>query len=173
MIVVLIPERDSLSFASVHASDWTTSTLAALRSAGYRSGGARHAVIALLGRQACCLSAQEIFDRLRADGRMIGLASVYRVLDLLVEEGLAQRVEIDGITRFEPALADGGHHHHLVCRDCGKVEAFADERLERALRAVEEKTGYASAGHDVLLRGECGECREPGAEADDVAAAAR
>jgi Fur family ferric uptake transcriptional regulator len=117
-------------------------------------------VIELLGRQECCLSAQEIFDRLRSDNATVGIASVYRVLDLLVEKQLAQRVDIgDGVMRFEPAHTGGEHHHHLVCNDCGKVEAFADERLERALRAVEEQTGYAGAGHDVLLRGACGDCR--------------
>jgi Fur family transcriptional regulator, ferric uptake regulator len=141
-------------------TDWTTETLAALERDGYRSGGARRAVIVLLGQQDCCLSAQAIFDRLRAEGRTVGIASVYRILELLVARGLVQRVEIgDNVTRFEAAHAGGDHHHHLVCSDCGKVEAFADERLERALRAIEEKTGYAGAGHDVLLRGECDECR--------------
>jgi Fur family ferric uptake transcriptional regulator len=141
-------------------ADWTTATLAALKEEGFRNGGARHAVIALLGRQGCCLSAQEIFDRLRAGGSSVGIASVYRVLDLLVERQLVQRIDIgDGVMRFEPSHGSGEHHHHLVCSDCGKVEAFEDDRLERALRAVAEQTGYKSSGHDVLLRGECGECR--------------
>jgi Fur family ferric uptake transcriptional regulator len=140
--------------------DWTSQTLDELQRAGYRSGGARRAVIQLLGEQTCCLTAQEIFDRLRAEGRGVGIASVYRILDLLADLGFVQRVEIgDAITRFEPALADGDHHHHLVCNSCGKVEAFADERLEKALAQVERKTGYTTAGHDVLLRGTCQVCR--------------
>jgi len=140
-------------------SDWTTQTLEELQRAGYRSGGARRAVIQLLGRQECCLTAQEIFDGLRAEGRGVGIASVYRILDLLAEQGLVQRVEIgDAITRFEPAHAGGDHHHHLVCNSCGKVEAFEDEGLEHALRQVERKTGYTTAGHDVLLRGACQDC---------------
>jgi Fur family transcriptional regulator, ferric uptake regulator len=134
-------------------SDWTTQTLEELQRAGYRSGGARRAVIQLLGRQECCLTAQEIFDGLRAEGRGV------RILDLLAEQGLVQRVEIgDAITRFEPAHAGGDHHHHLVCNSCGKVEAFEDEGLEKALRQVERKTGYTTAGHDVLLRGACQDC---------------
>jgi Fur family ferric uptake transcriptional regulator len=140
--------------------DWTSQTLDELRRAGYRSGGARLAVIQLLGKQTCCLSAQEIFDRLRAEGRGVGIASVYRILDFLADQGFVQRVDIgDAITRFEPAHSDGVHHHHLVCNSCGKVEAFADERLEHALRQVERKTGYTTAGHDVLLRGACRDCR--------------
>jgi Fur family transcriptional regulator, ferric uptake regulator len=141
-------------------SDWTETTLAALRSAGYRSGGARRTVVELLGRQNCCLSAQEIFDRLRAEGRGVGIASVYRVLDLLGEKGHVQRVDVGaGTARYEPVLPSGEHHHHLVCDGCGKVEAFADPELERAIHRVEGRTGYSVAGHDVVLRGACGDCR--------------
>jgi Fur family ferric uptake transcriptional regulator len=141
-------------------SNWTTQTLEELQRAGYRSGGARRAVIQLLGRQECCLSAQQIFDGLRAEGRGVGIASVYRILDMLADQGFVQRVEIgDAITRFEPSHAGGDHHHHLVCNTCGKVEAFEDEGLEHALRQVERKTGYTTAGHDVLLRGACQDCR--------------
>ena len=141
--------------------DWITETTAALARAGYRSGGARRAVIELLGRQDCCLSAQEIFDLLRADGRAVGIASVYRVLDLLTEKGFVQRVDIGaGTARYEPAHSAGEHHHHhLVCDDCGRVEAFADDELERALAKVERRTGYSVAGHDVVLRGACRDCR--------------
>ena len=139
---------------------WTEETLADLGEAGYRSGGARRAVIELLGRQDCCLTAQEIFDGLRAEGRTVGLASVYRVLELLSEKGFVQRIDVGaGTTRFEPLHRSGEHHHHLVCDDCGKVEAFADEELERAMRRVEGRTGYSVAGHDIVLRGACRDCR--------------
>jgi Fur family ferric uptake transcriptional regulator len=90
----------------------------------------------------------------------VGIASVYRVLEQLSRDGFVQRVDIGaGTSRFEPIHAGGEHHHHhLVCDDCGKVEAFADDQLERALRRVESKTGYTVAGHDVLLRGACRDC---------------
>src|SRR5262249_10851963 len=139
--------------------DWTEQTLASLQAKGHRNSGARRAVVELLGRQHCCLTAQEIFDQLRGEGRRVGIASVYRTLEHLSREGYVQRIDIGaGTTRFEPIQADGEHHHHLVCDDCGKVEAFADDQLERALRKVEGKTGYSVAGHDVVLRGACGEC---------------
>ena len=116
-------------------------------------------VVELLGRQDCCLTAQEIFDQLRADGRPVGIASVYRALEQLSKDGFVQRIDIGaGTTRFEPIHAGGEHHHHLVCDDCGKVEAFADDQLERTLRKVEGRTGYSVAGHDVVLRGACTEC---------------
>jgi len=139
-------------------SAWSEQTLAALAEGGLRSGGARRAVIELLGRQECCLSAQEIFDALRAEGRKVGIASVYRVLDLLTERGLVQRIDFgSGTAHYEPRQGDG-HHHHFVCEDCGKVEAFADPGLERALRRVEGANRNAVVGHEIVLRGACNDC---------------
>jgi Fur family ferric uptake transcriptional regulator len=141
---------------------WAETTAAALRSRGHRNGGARQAVIELLGRQHCCLTAQEIFDQLREEGRRVGVASVYRSLEQLTRDGFVQRIDIGaGVSRYEPIHSDREHHHHLVCDDCGKVEAFADEELERALRKVEGRTGYSVAGHDVVLRGACADCTPP------------
>jgi Fur family ferric uptake transcriptional regulator len=145
--------------ASAPGIDWADRTLDALQGDGYRNGFARRAVVELLGRQDCCLTAQEIFDALRADGRKVGIASVYRVLELLTEKGLLQRVDFGaGVARFEPAHSSGEHHHHLVCSSCGRVEAFEDDELEAALHKVEHRTGYSIAGHDVVLRGVCGPC---------------
>jgi len=134
--------------------------LDALRERGYRAGVARRSVVELLGAQNCCLTAQEVFDRLRASGRRVGMASVYRILDQLAADGYVQRVELgEGIARYEPHHHDGAlHHHHLVCDGCGKIEAFSDEELERAIRKLEGRTGYAVAGHDVVLRGACRDC---------------
>src|SRR5438105_2157006 len=58
---------------STATSRWAETTLASLRSKGHRDGGARRAVIELLGRQPCCLTAQEIFDELRGEGRRAGI----------------------------------------------------------------------------------------------------
>jgi Fur family transcriptional regulator, ferric uptake regulator len=143
-------------------SSWAEATLASIHSRGHRNGGARRAVVELLGQQDCCLTAQEIFDRLRTEGRRVGIASVYRILEQLARDGFVQRIDIGaGTSRFEPIHADGEHHHHLVCDDCGRVEAFADDELERALGKVEQRTGYAVAGHDVVLRGACSHCVSP------------
>ena len=87
------------------------------------------------------------------------MASVYRALDTLAELRLVQRVEAgDGVARFEPSRADH-HHHHLVCDDCGKVEPFTDDPLERALERAAGRLGYALEQHDVVLRGACEDCR--------------
>lgn len=142
------------------ASDWRGHTERALREAGFRSGGARSAVIELLAGQDCCASAQEIHEQLRGRSRSVGIASVYRVLDVLTELRLVQRVDVgDGMARFEPALPDGDHHHHVVCDDCGKVEPFSDSSLETAIARASERLGYSVDAHEVVLRGECGDCR--------------
>jgi Fur family ferric uptake transcriptional regulator len=147
---------------SATTESWAETTIAALRLKGHRNGGARRAVVELLGRQDCCLTAQEIFDQLRSEGRRVGIASVYRALEQLTRDGFVQRIDIGaGVSRFEPVHAGGDHHHHLVCDECGKVEAFADDELEWAIHRVEGRTGYSVAGHDVVLRGHCGDCAAP------------
>ncbi len=139
---------------------WTAHVLDRMRAESGRSGGARRVVVELLGRQDCCLSAQEIHDGVRSEGARVGIASVYRTLEGLDELGLVQRVDLgDGVSRFERIDPRGDHHHHLVCDDCGKVEPFEDSALEQALERVAGGRGYEVAAHDVVLRGACGDCR--------------
>ena len=131
-----------------------------LREAGHRNGAARARLLDVIERESCCVSAAELRDAVTASGSDIGLASVYRTLDLLVEHGLVQRVDLgDGIARFEPVHPSREHHHHLVCNDCGRVEPFSDDSLERSIERVEAASGYQVAAHDVVLRGACVECR--------------
>jgi Fur family transcriptional regulator, ferric uptake regulator len=138
---------------------WILEAREQLRDTGHRNGAARTRLLEALDDQTCCLSAAELREAVNASGWEIGLASVYRTLDVLVEHGLVQRVDLgDGIARYEPVHASREHHHHLVCDDCGRVEAFADDELERALHKVEGRTGYSIAGHDVVLRGACRDC---------------
>jgi Fur family transcriptional regulator, ferric uptake regulator len=137
---------------------WGEHAHAVLDAAGHRRGGARHALVDLLSREDCCLTAQELHDRLRSSGRPVGVASIYRLLDLLVDNGLVERIDTGpGSARFEARDPSGEHHHHLVCDDCGKVEAFADEALERAIHDVQQRAG--AHAHHILLRGACAECR--------------
>ena len=142
------------------AEEWSAHALAEVARAGYRSGGARRAVIASLAHQECCRSAQEIFDQLRGEERRVGIASVYRVLDLLVSLGLVQRLDLGGgVARYEPAMPGGEHHHHLVCVDCGDVRPFEDPQLERVLEGTATRSDYTVEGHDVVLKGRCPDCR--------------
>jgi Fur family ferric uptake transcriptional regulator len=144
----------------IDSVNWEERTHEALRDSGHRLGGARQKVVSVLARGDCCLTVPEIVDTARAEGRGVGIASVYRVLDLLAEKQLVQKIDLgDGRARYERAEVADDHHHHLVCNECGRVEPFADENLEAALRRVERETGFEVASHDVLLRGACDDCR--------------
>jgi Fur family transcriptional regulator, ferric uptake regulator len=115
--------------------------------------------VELLGRQSCCLSALEISDRLREAGSDVGIASIYRALDLLHHMGLVQRVEFgEGVARFEPVVPGGEHHHHAVCEKCGRVTAFEDERLERQLERLAGRLRHSMNEHDIVIRGDCARC---------------
>jgi Fur family ferric uptake transcriptional regulator len=135
---------------------WSEHAAARLTAAGHRRGGAREAVIELLDSQPCALTALEIEDALRA-GRRVGRASVYRVLDELETLGLVSRVDVgDGVARYEPHR---GHHHHLVCDGCGRLEPFQDDALELAIRRLAERVSFDVSDHDVTLHGCCERCR--------------
>ena len=147
-------EASTVSWA-LHARD-------VLARAGLRRGGARAAVIDLLDGQACALTAQEIEDELRTGDRRVGRASVYRALDVLVDHGLLARLEVgQGMARYEPVTPGGEHHHHLVCERCGKLVAFDDPALERAIESLAERLELEVADHEVLLRGACKRCEAP------------
>ena len=140
---------------------WREHALATLAAAGHRRGGARNAVVDLLDRQTCALSAQEIDDRLRAQGRGVGRASVYRILELLTELRLVQRIDVgQGVARYERHQPDGDHHHHLVCDRCGTIAPFEDPALEQAIERVSRRLSFAVDDHDVVLHGACGDCRD-------------
>jgi Fur family ferric uptake transcriptional regulator len=145
--------------ASTDGVSWSEHVHATLARSGLKRGGARERIIELLEREPCALSAVEIEDSLRAEGGPIGRASIYRVLELLVEHGLAERVSVgDGQSRFERVHPSGAHHHHLVCEQCGCLVAFHDPALERAIDHVSERLGVRVDSHDVLLRGACERC---------------
>ena len=139
------------------ARGWPERAEQAFAEAGLRSGAARRQVVDLLGRENCALTALEIDRRLPEIGR----ASVYRALEQLEELGLVQRVDLGqnaaGYERRDPG---GDHHHHIVCERCGRVIAFEDQSLERAIAALGKRSDFNVASHEVTLRGECADCSE-------------
>jgi Fur family transcriptional regulator, ferric uptake regulator len=139
---------------------WAEHARKVLREAGVKPGAARAAVIDVVADQRCCLSAPAIHEEVRLRRPRVGLASVYRALQTLTELGLVHRLDLRaGGAQYEPAQPSGDHHHHLVCGDCGKVEAFSDDRLERAIDTVSEASAFRIDEHDVVLRGRCTACR--------------
>jgi Fur family transcriptional regulator, ferric uptake regulator len=139
--------------------EWHTHAQDALSRAGYRSSAPRAAVVGALDELGCSVTAKEIADLLEEQGRGVGLASIYRALDLLDRLRLVQRFEVgEGVARYEPAHPGGEHHHHLVCQSCGNVSAFEDPGLEKAIEKLSRRVDYSIDAHDVTLRGECPAC---------------
>lgn len=145
--------------ASRPALTWTDHVHAVLAACGLRRGGARERVIELLAGQPCALSAVQIEDALREHGTPTGRATIYRVLELLIEHGLVERVTVGpGQAMFERLTPDGEHHHHLLCEQCGRLVAFDDPGLEQAIDSLSQRLGVRVAHHDVVLRGACERC---------------
>ena len=97
--------------------------------------------------------------RLRARGEAVGTATLYRTLDLLVENGFVREHDFgQGFKRYEPMPAAPAHEH-FVCLRCGRVAEFANERLERMLRMTADEQHFHYQSHRIEVRGLCAECR--------------
>jgi Fur family transcriptional regulator, ferric uptake regulator len=140
-------------------SGWAAHAQRVLAQSGHHSGQARQALIELLDSQRCALSALEIEDALRKRRRPVARASIYRILDELERLRLVQRVQVgQEMTRYEPARAGEGHHHHLVCESCGAVTPFTDQGLEQAIHRLSRRLPMQVAEHEIVLRGACRTC---------------
>jgi Fur family ferric uptake transcriptional regulator len=105
------------------------------------------------------LTAAAVHQRLAQGGDRIGIATVYRTLDLLVESGLIRLHEFgDGFRRYEGATPQGSHGH-FVCVECGGVEEFTNERLERMLPIIADEHQFRYRRHRVELHGTCRDCQ--------------
>jgi Fur family transcriptional regulator, ferric uptake regulator len=144
---------------STVTSEWTEHTLRTLSQAGHRASGPRAEVIDAIAELGCSVNAREIADLLRERDSGVGLASIYRALELLERFGLVKRFDLgEGAARYEPASPGGDHHHHIVCDSCGKVEPFEDDGLEKAIHRLSARADFSVAAHDVTLHGECPAC---------------
>lgn len=100
------------------------------------------------------LTAEEVYQRLRAGGEEVGLATVYRVLTQFESAGLIIRHNFEG-GRSVFEINQGGHHDHMVCVVCGKVFEFYDGAIEDRQREVAQKTGFSIDDHSLYLYGVC------------------
>jgi Fur family ferric uptake transcriptional regulator len=138
---------------------WAEHALATLQAAGYRRGGARTAVVEALARHDCAVTALDLDDELRRRKPAVARASVYRALEQLEQLGLLLRIEVSrGVAGYERVEPDGEHHHHAICRRCGRMVPFEDPSLERAIARVSGEMSFDVTDHDVILRGLCERC---------------
>ena len=139
---------------------WRAHTEERLRAAGHRSGRGRRAVIDVLARHDCLMTANDILAELNELQAGIGFATVYRALETLSEVGVVRRVDAGtGSAAYEPVDPSGDHHHHVVCDRCGGVTAFEDDALERTIEELSRRLGHQIESHEVVLRGPCRACR--------------
>ena len=112
------------------------------------------------------MTAEEVYRSLLESGEDIGLATVYRVLTQFEAAGLVKRHNFEGGSAvFE--LDDGGHHDHIVCLECGRVEEFDDEVIEDRQKAIADNLGYKISDHSLILYGSCARHECPHKEGDD------
>jgi Fur family ferric uptake transcriptional regulator len=100
------------------------------------------------------LTAEDVYRKLLAEGLDVGLATVYRVLTQFEQAGLLVRHHFEsGKAVFE--LNQGGHHDHLVCLQCGRVEEFFDAEIEKRQMRVARDRGFAISEHALYLYADC------------------
>ena len=100
------------------------------------------------------LSAEDVYKALLAEGMDVGLATVYRVLTQFEQAGLLARQHFEtGKAVFE--LNQGGHHDHLVCLQCGRVEEFYDGEIDKRQTEIARSRGFELRGHSLAMYADC------------------
>ena len=100
------------------------------------------------------MTAEDVYKALLENGEEIGLATVYRVLTQFVGAGLVERHHFEGGQAvFE--LNRGSHHDHIVCVQCGYVDEFFDDTIEKSQRRLAQEHGFSISDHSLIIYGNC------------------
>ena len=100
------------------------------------------------------MTADDVYRQLLSEGDDVGLATVYRVLTQFEQAGLLVRHHFEG-DKAVYELNQGGHHDHLVCMQCGRVEEFYDEQIEQRQKAIAQERGFTIHDHSLYLYVDC------------------
>lgn len=125
---------------------------------GVRTTRQRTAVAELLGRVDGFRSAQELHDLLRQDGASVGLTTVYRHLQALADSGQIDMLRTDGGEAVYRRCPTASHHHHLVCRSCGRSVEIEGAEVEAWAASVAVQHGFIDGSHTVEVFGTCAAC---------------
>lgn len=123
-----------------------------------RNTSQRAAISDLLGGTGEFVSAQELHASLRSSGSTVGLATVYRALQEMATAGAVDAVRNENGEVLYRQCAVPSHHHHLVCRTCGRTEEISAPDVEQWARAIADQYGYTDVDHHVELFGRCATC---------------
>ena len=129
-----------------------------LRAHGYRITPQREMIIKILAHSNTHMAAEEIFEALQTRTKALNIATVYRTLDLLVEEGLACRNDL-GSGYVIYAIMRHGPHIHLVCRQCGQVTEAEYPLIAPLGEQLQERYGFLPDLQHVSIAGLCAECQ--------------
>lgn len=125
-----------------------------LRHAGLKATLPRMKILDLFANAGQHLSAEDIYRTLLETHRDIGMGTIYRVLSQFEHSGLIKRSDFkSGKAVYE--LDDGHRHAHLLCLDCGRIEEFHDDALERRHAAIAAERGYCIKDQSLTLFGAC------------------
>ena len=129
---------------------------------GHRSTEQRRQIVDALFAAPSHVTIDGLWELVRGKHSNIGYATVYRTLKLLAECGVVEEYQFgDGFTRYELAEEDG-HHDHMICQQCGKIEEFEEPLIEELQRRIAEKYGFTLTTHKHELYGTCSQCRQKG-----------
>jgi Fur family transcriptional regulator, ferric uptake regulator len=135
-----------------------TKLAAILSQNGYKLTVQRLAVLDVIANSQEHLTPAAIHEKVRQDHPQIGLVTVYRTLQKLSELGLICKVQGEGKS-CSYTLSPAGHHHHLVCSECGAVADFTGCDLEGLVQKLTKETGFKIEGHLLQFSGICGNCQ--------------
>ena len=107
-------------------------------------------------------SAQELHEELRRRGEAVGLTTVYRTLQALADAGSVDVLRVGAGEAVYRRCSTGRHHHHLVCRDCGRTVEVDGPTVETWARGVAAEHGFTEVSHTVEVFGRCAECAAAG-----------
>ena len=143
--------------------EYMTSTeyiLERLSEQGFRVTGPRRTVLDAIGEREGSFSADDLLQHLETRGKSVGRATVFRTLDLLVQQGVLDRLHRpDGCHTYVQCEIGAAHHHHLVCSDCGVVVEFEECTVQPLLEDLERRTEFTISGHWLEVFGQCAKCR--------------
>jgi len=135
-----------------------TTIAAGLRQNKRKLTRARQAILDIITQANRHLTPADVYRQAKARYPNLGLTTVYRTLDLLVELGYIQRIHLEAGCHSYAATARP-HGHHLVCSECGRAEEFAECDLDTLVRALQTRTGYEIQVHMLELMGRCPACQ--------------
>jgi Fur family ferric uptake transcriptional regulator len=131
--------------------------LAELKKAQLKLTSPRKAILQVLVNEHGPFTAEEVFKKISR--RVCDQATVYRTLASLEEVGILRRCEFgDGSARWEISDASGGHHHHLICKKCKRVEIVDDCEIE-GIDRVAQRRGFSNISHVLEFFGLCPDCK--------------